>query len=75
MKYASALLALAATVTAVPTGSGNCNNAPNIYCCSGGLLNLCLLNILGCTGSSYCCETTHESPTFSLIDLSCTKIL
>ncbi|KAG6025659.1 hypothetical protein E4U41_001488 [Claviceps citrina] len=87
MKYAAAIFALVATVTAAPTGGenvGQCNNInPHYVCCEGGgLLGglLCNINLLGlggsCNGGSYCCES--EAPQSGIINLNllnCVKLL
>ncbi|CCE34646.1 hypothetical protein E4U22_005922 [Claviceps purpurea] len=84
MKYTAAIVALAATVIAIPTGgggdsSGSCNNDhPNYVCCQGGLLGgiLCNLNLLGtnCGGGSYCCKSAPQTGLIN-IGLECIKLL
>ncbi|KAG5938810.1 hypothetical protein E4U59_003562 [Claviceps monticola] len=85
MKYTAAIVALAATVIAIPTGgggdsSGSCNNDhPNSVCCqSSGLLGglFCGLKLLGsdCSGGSYCCKSAPQTGLINL-GLECIKLL
>ncbi|KAG5972499.1 hypothetical protein E4U58_006501 [Claviceps cyperi] len=83
MKYTAAIVALATTVIAIPTGGGDnsnsCNNDhPNYVCCQGGLLGgiLCNLNLLGnnCGGGSYCCKSAPQTGLIN-IGLECIKLL
>ncbi|KAG5990485.1 hypothetical protein E4U52_004528 [Claviceps spartinae] len=83
MKYTAAIVALAATVIAIPTGGGDnsysCNNDhPNYVCCQGGLLGgiLCNINLLGnnCGGGSYCCKSAPQTGLIN-IGLECIKLL
>lgn len=68
MKFATAIVALAATAVAVPTngGGGNpgqCNNNnPNYVCCNGLLGGLlCLIDVGNtCSGGSYCCKSAPQ---------------
>ncbi|KAG5983799.1 hypothetical protein E4U55_007114 [Claviceps digitariae] len=84
MKCAAAILALAATVIAAPTGSTGgdvCSNHPentNYVCCQGGLLGgiLCNINLLGnnCGGGSYCCASAPSTGGLINIGLDCLRI-
>ncbi|KAL7935758.1 hydrophobin 3 precursor [Trichoderma chlorosporum] len=74
MKYTTALIALAATAIAMPTGSqennkggngggGVCNTNQVNICCNGILAGLlCDVGVLGtgCGGGSYCCDSGAE---------------
>ncbi|OAQ62798.1 fungal hydrophobin domain-containing protein [Pochonia chlamydosporia 170] len=84
MKFTTAVLALAATAVAVPTGDhgGNnppsqCNNNGNYVCCNGLLGGLlCIVDVLGnsCSGGSYCCKSAPQGGLIN-IGLDCLKIL
>ncbi|KAK2595652.1 hypothetical protein QQS21_006623 [Conoideocrella luteorostrata] len=81
MKYAVALVALAASVMAVPTNGGNdagqCNNNnPHYVCCNGLIAGLlCNINLLGnsCGGGSYCCKSAPQAGLIN-IGLDCVKL-
>ncbi|KAG6267154.1 hypothetical protein E4U49_008339 [Claviceps purpurea] len=82
MKYTAAIVALAATVIAIPTGgggdsSGSCNNNhPNYVCCQGLLDLLCNISIIGtnCAGGSYCCKAAPQNGLIN-IGAECIKLL